>query len=456
LQNKPIVLLVVILAFSLLCSNVHGGVVPSWIRTYGPENSQYSFGECVIKTENNAYVMLSQRSNEQSGNSIQASSWLTKVDNNGNTLWDKEIGLVNSQGQSVIEASEGGFIIVYFLNVIKVDSNCNILWNQTYADPDLGYIDFHSICKTNDGGYLLGATVSDSNPDTRINGNTQTTYEYPDFALLIKIDSNGNIVWKQTYSIDNEPTSIVTAIQTSDGNYALVGTASGQFTGTSSYIWFAKTDNLGNLLFVSKHYASDGNGEVPTCMIQTTDGGYLVGGWFVNSSSSPGLMKIDSNGSIQWVKNYGNDSYNMALRSVIQTTEGKYVFAGYFGSDPSGGTMFWLCQIDYQGKIQWEHFIPGNGYDTASKVVQSNDGGYLIVGDVGTSGNTFVPCLLKTDENGVFSGTFLMTGMTANPTNTSISNQSSGTTENNIIILMIAVTIITLITLGTIIIKRKK
>ena len=311
---------------------------------------------------------------------------------------------MNSGYSQVIESSDGGYAILVTGGLVKLDSEGNILWSQTYeGEYTLVFLD--SICQTKEGGFMIGGIISGYTGHSEVIGNTRTTYEYPEQSCLIKVDSTGKFEWNQTFSIEDMPTHLVSVVQTSDGGYAVAGTSDGQYTSSIAQIFFAKTDNSGNVLW-DKLIGGENVQEYPTSMFQTSDGGYIIAGVLAknSSASAPELVKLDSTGNIQWQQLYGGD-LTAVIASVIQTNDGGYVFAGdKQASDTSDnvyGFNFWLVNVDSKGNTQWEHLFPLSSYDFTNQVIQTNDNGYLITGYTSPDSNSLlIPCLIKTDENG--------------------------------------------------------
>ena len=111
-------------------------------------------------------------------------------------------------------------------------------------------------------------------------------------------------------------------------------------------------------------------------IIQTSDGGYAVGGTYATYQSAtrgPGhfenyttvLIKTDSSGTIQWNKTY---NIGWGVTSIIQTEDNGYVFTGYGGSWYSSFDRLWLARTDASGNVQWNNTYLGNAYQAASKV----------------------------------------------------------------------------------------
>jgi Secretion system C-terminal sorting domain len=129
--------------------------------------------------------------------------------------------------------------------------------------------------------------------------------------------------------------------------------------------------------------------------IQTTDGGYLLGGYSSSnisgekSDNSQGLedywiVKIDGLGNILWDKTYGGDSTDY-LQKVIQTNDGGYLLGGYTYSSNSGdktdtakgGWDTWIIKVDANGNKQWDKSYGGDEKDGLVAMKQTVDGNYL-------------------------------------------------------------------------------
>ncbi|MCW3117992.1 MAG: hypothetical protein JWM28_2074 [Chitinophagaceae bacterium] len=217
------------------------------------------------------------------------------------------------------------------------------------------------------------------------------------------------IQWAKTYggsNIDNAK-----SIQpTLDGGYIVVGyslSADGDITGNhgASDCWVAKLSNKGIIEWQRSYGGSrtdEGN-----YIQQTSDGGYIVAG-ATNSVDGdvagwhPGtelggittdfwVLKLTSNGNIQWQKCYGGFLTERAY-CIQQTTDGGYVVAGYANSldgDVTGfhdsfglsnSTDCWIIKITASGTLQWQKCYGGFYWDIATSIRQTSDGGYIVGG----------------------------------------------------------------------------
>jgi hypothetical protein len=107
---------------------------------------------------------------------------------------------------------------------------------------------------------------------------------------------------------------------------------------------------------------------------------------------------------IQWDRTLGgaNTEY---MRDVIQTADGGYLLVG--GSEsPAGADRAdalrgsadgWIVKLNATGVKEWDKALGGTGFDYFSKVVQTSDGGYFLAGRSYPGGGGDKP---ETDETG--------------------------------------------------------
>jgi len=135
------------------------------------------------------------------------------------------------------------------------------------------------------------------------------------------------------------------------------------------------------------------------CVQQTKDGGYIVVGFTYSAqgdvSANHGesdiwILKLDADGDIQWQRSLGGSSYDEAY-SVQQTVDESYIIAGYaFSNDGDvsgkhGSWDGWIVKLDKDGNIQWQRCFGGSSDDRAYSVQQTNDGGYIFVGEASSN-----------------------------------------------------------------------
>jgi hypothetical protein len=199
--------------------------------------------------------------------------------------------------------------------------------------------------------------------------------------LLFKTDSSGNQLWSKTYPVSPEPpvASASSVIQTVDGGYALVGQINFYGLGGNSGapIVFRKTDSSGNLTS-SNSWDSD-SGIAGPVIIQTSDDGYAIAG--ETYFSEAWLIKTDASGHMLWNKTF--DGADHAV-SVVQTSDGGYTLActTHFYDDGD----FLLVKTDSLGNPIWNKTYGAISDGWARSLIKTNDGGYAIAGSTDSFG----------------------------------------------------------------------
>jgi arginine repressor len=195
---------------------------------------------------------------------------------------------------------------------------------------------------------------------------------------VVKLGSGGNVQWTKTIggSDDDFANSV---IQSSDGGYVIAGyTQSFGAGGPDMYV--VKLDSNGNVVWTKTIGGS--NGDVANSIVQSSDGGYVVVGETLSFGASGRdiyVVKLDSSGNVEWTKTIGG-SWDDFANSVIQSSDGGYVIAGYTQSFGAGGWDIYVVKLDSSGNVIWSKTIGGGDADVAYSIIQSSDGGYIVIG----------------------------------------------------------------------------
>lgn len=386
--------------------------VTQWQWTYGGNAADYA--RTVIQTSDGGFAFAGDTlsfSEEDEYGRRYSEFWLVKTDAQGELQWSRTYD-VHEKAFSLIETADGGFILVgaYFswgggmpyiyigTQLVKTDAQGKLQWKRIYKSSDFSYQSWgNTVVETANGGFVFaGATA-------------QIRMSKPK-AWLVKLDENGVVNWTQTYygewwSLGDESKKgweANSVIETVDGGFALAGSDFYSNPNVYENVWLMKTDVSGVEEW-NRTYG-DGAQEGGYSMVQTPDGGFVIAG-FTCSYGAGGadfwLLKTDASGAILWNRTYGGSGDEIA-RTVIQTDDGGFILIGSTTSNGAGKHDTLLVKTDASGALQWNRTYGGVGEDEAYSVIQTTDGGFAFTGFTNSTGvGNYDAWLVKTDTNGL-------------------------------------------------------
>lgn len=218
-------------------------------------------------------------------------------------------------------------------------------------------------------------------------------------------------------------------IPTQDGGYLLAGgstSSDGDLLKTTEVqhggnydFWVTKLDPALNFQW-KKHLGGTGS-DLASSVLQTADGGYIVGGSTssndVDVSGNHGdydfwIVKLFASGTVQWKKCYGGNYYD-DFGCVRVAGDGGLILAGGSQSNDGdvtgnhGSSDFWLVKTDVNGALLWQKSYGGPDYEKAADVRECPDGGYILsgfsesnAGDVTGNHGDYDMWVVKTDATG--------------------------------------------------------
>lgn len=130
-------------------------------------------------------------------------------------------------------------------------------------------------------------------------------------------------------------------------------------------------------------------------VIQTQDGGYAVIGHTQsmdgdvegksNESYDYWLLKFNASNLLEWQKTYGGTADDRGT-NLIQTNDGGYAIIGKSKSsdgdvsENAGYDDFWITKLDENGSISWDYSFGYPGSDIPYSIIQTNDNGFFLSG----------------------------------------------------------------------------
>ncbi len=312
-----------------------------WNKTFGGKNDD--MGVSIHSTVDDGYIIVGFTKSYGAGNT---DAWLIKTDSDGNEEWNKTFGKeFNDWGWSVQQTIDNGYIITGIIEpfsedirdlwLIKTDSNGNEEWNKTYGGVNNEY--GYSVLQTSEGGYL-------------ILGETNSFGSGFGDVWLIKTDSNGTEEWNKTFGGNDQDSGISMQILENEG-YIILGITR-SFGLDSGDVWLIKTDIFGNeqwnRTFGGSSYDCGASIEI------TEDGGYFICAITETFGAGEGdvwLIKTNSNGKELWNITFGGSNEDWGY-SAQQTTDGGFIICGSTRSYGVGNEDVWLIKIDIIAELR--------------------------------------------------------------------------------------------------------
>jgi hypothetical protein len=228
----------------------------------------------------------------------------------------------------------------------------------------------NAVRQTSDGGYIVAGWTDSFDPEVRD-------------AWVLKLDSAGEVEWQKSYSaIAPEGIAIIAIEETPDGGF-IAGAHKTEFEPPLSDVLIIKLDSEGNVEW-QKVYGEPDTHQTIKSLRLTSDGGYIIAADSENPEE-PGLMisifKLDSDGNLEWESGY--DGGGSTPNSIQQTSDGGYIITAItqgFGDPPDGAFKSWILKLDSDGGVEWANVYRGG---LALYAQQTSDGGYIAAGQSG-------------------------------------------------------------------------
>ena len=241
----------------------------------------------------------------------------------------------------------------------------NVVWSKSYEDI-AG--EMWSLRPVSDGGFIMALG----------NAGDCIGYGCEYYGQLIKLNSEGDVVWQKLYE---GSTGLFSARETSDGGFI----AAGYYECISSMdcypdMFILKTDSDGNVEWFKVEGSDDNNNDWARDCIQTQDGNYVITGTWNDDgwNSKAALRKYNTSGELIWAYNFSSSVANESYE-ILETENGDLVFAGYSGTQ-HGEYKFFMVKTDLNGNQIWKKAKNSTGDAILYSICESLDGNYIAAG----------------------------------------------------------------------------
>lgn len=223
-------------------------------------------------------------------------AWVISLDAQGNKIWEKSYGGTGEEmAQSLKQTQDGGFLIAGKSSsndgqvsqnkgymdawIFKIDTAGNLLWEKSYGGGQNDV--FYTITALPNETFVASGETSSED------GDVSHFYSNRD-VWSVCIDSVGNILWEKTLGGNGLDIAYASCTNT-QGNAVLTGmtgSTDGDVTNLHGFydVWVLELDSLGNMLWQGCY--GDHSLDLAYSVFATQDGGYIVGGQTLHSSTS--------------------------------------------------------------------------------------------------------------------------------------------------------------------------
>jgi hypothetical protein len=355
----------------LLCGFIYGTAQTTFQKTYG--TSAYESGMGLRQTFDGGFIIVANQID--TNNNPSTSLVLIKTNSQGDTTWTKKYNWLNITANAIIQTSDSGYAITgsYQSNtfLFKTDINGDSLWLQSYPSsyPSNG----NALIQTYTNQYVIA-------------GDYEILTSVCCGAFSMTISPNGNLVNSaglgsgRAYDVQ----------LSSDSNY-VVSYSTINFG--PPYPHLIKFDAISGSIIWDRSYLYSSEMR----FARTNDNGYILVGVYYSPPGGNVIIKVDSDGYLQWAKKFQALLY---FKSIVELPLGGYYITG-------GGIIqsdLLLFKIDDAGDSLWTRFYGDTAADGGSQIINTNDSGFAIIGytySYGAGGSDVY--FIKTDSVGTAS-----------------------------------------------------
>ena len=278
------------------------------------------------------------------------------IDNDGNYV---AVGFTYSEGQGNSDAL-----------IVKFDSNLNIIAAKIYGGYNNDYFDFITV--DNYGNYI-------------VIGNTASEGQGSNDALIVKFNSDLNIIAAKIYG-GNYYDYFESVKVDNNGNYIVVGNTFSEGQGNSDAL-IVKFDSNLNIL-AAKIYGGSDIDSFESIVIDNS-GNYIIAGY--TRSEGQGnidalIVKFNSDLNIIAAKTYGG-SDDDSFYNVAVDDDGNYITVGDTFSEGQGSNNALIVKFNNNLTISNAKIYGKSNLDYFYDIIIGNDGNYIAVGNTYFNGS---------------------------------------------------------------------
>ena len=382
MNKQNISIWIIILFFPVIVS------AQGWEKTY---DGGFNDGVSAANLAQDGGVVMAGTISEDTSNIEH--SYLYKTDVDGVLQWEYHdtahaTNFVNTL--EMLSASDGNYLLSFLYGatlpmdnavVQKITPNGDLLWEYSMPTNFLDYVT--DIAESADGGYLLKGIRTTNTMSGRVVG-------------VVKLDNNGIVEWEKEFEDPNLPSFSGDIIEAANTDVIIVGYMG--YANDSQDAFVKRLDSNGNIIWENLYDNAVNDFDLE--VIELDNGDLVVNGTSttgINGIWTTTLQKLDSEGNEIWYKSYDG---NQQIRSFTKTADGGFALAGYTEDYSPGWQDFFLLKVDSTGTEEWIKNYGRSRNDYLAEVMIAPDMGFFLAGSTQRLDNNVDAYLIKTDSLG--------------------------------------------------------
>lgn len=393
---KKIIVALIVLILPIIINGKE--LKTEWIKSWGTSESDIC--NSGIATKSNEIIISAYKFKTiiiDGKNTGVRTPYILKYDLDGNLIKTIEFDENTNGILNITEMNDGGYLLYGSLSVdidgtqsngesdlviAKYDKNDNMIWKKRYGgDKDEKNIHLQI---TDDNEFIISLTTTSTYFEEIKNNGEED-------AVIMKLDSSGNILWKSSIAGSLYDAVLKMKILEDDSFIAIgyyYSTDIPDMSNKGEYDSFIiKYDKYGNVIWKQTFggIKADGfndvlvtknNEYIVTGMSSSTD----IDGIEENKKQEGIILKYDVNGNLLWKKVYGTKEFD-SLEKIIELENNEYIIKGSI-KQINVPVFFRVVykKIDENGKIIWEKFVGNTGLTTSANIIKYVNDSIIAVG----------------------------------------------------------------------------
>jgi hypothetical protein len=316
-------------------------------------------------------------------------------------LWEKKLffkGQEITYLEKISQTADGGYVLVgAFGMIVKLSSKGEIEWAKslqlTISKED--FIHFDNVSALHDGGFFLSGIY--------VHPEDNSGWNWRSAPIFVRINSSGKIVSASRFKhpeISGLNDYYQKMVATPDGGSFFAR------TGNSNHenVTVIRSDNKGKIVWTNRYEIRNFSFQT---IASTSDNGAILAGVRADSGKQALLLKLNSNGQIDWKEAVTFDN-RIGISHLTPDIAGGYLITGTMATDrhfTTGGPF--LLKTNPAGKIVLSTMFNGSGISYGTSIFSTPGNGLLLFG----SYNDWIPgskaetmLLLKMNSEGTVPG----------------------------------------------------